>query len=349
MPNRRSAVADSQPEAVNQKSILYRPKEEIVISWIQGCGTLLVSAVLGVLTWNQTRIAQGVQQHEVMASYLAQMSEFLLERNLRTSKPTDDVRTAASSITLNAVRRLDAERKGQLLKFLYDANLIGSCPAAPLDPKVTETIRCSPAVLQLNGAMLQQLRFERSLNLAGITLSGMDLSDSDLQNMGLPKAVAKGATLEHTKLNRAVLNNADFTSARLQQADLTAAQLTRANLSNALLDKANFSQAILVGSNLKGAFLVGATLAQSRLDSANLTYAALLDADLSGASLVDADLRCAALQGAKLTGAALNRALLTGAQYDQTTEFPATFDKNLHAMVQVERDQRSQRPPCAIQ
>lgn len=347
MPNRRSAVADSQPEAVNQKSILYRPKEEIVISWIQGCGTLLVSAVLGVLTWNQARIAQGVQQHEVMATYLGQMSEFLLERNLRTSKPTDDVRTAASSITLNAVRRLDAERKGQLLKFLYDANLIGSCPAAPLDPKVAETIQCSGSVLQLNGAMLQQLRFERPLNLAGITLSGMDLSDSDLQDMGLPKAVARGATLERTKLNRVVLSNADLSSARLQQADLTAAQLTRANLSNALLDQANFSQARLVGSNFKGAFLVEAKLTQARLDSANLTYASLLDADLSGASLVGADLRCAALQGANLADADLRDVRLTGALYDQSTQFPQSFDKAIHNLVQMDRSQP--RPTCAAQ
>jgi uncharacterized protein YjbI with pentapeptide repeats len=348
MPNRRMSVSDQSPEAIDKRSILYRPTEEIVISWIQGCGTLLVSVALGILTWNQSQIAQRAQQHEVMATYLDQMSEFLLERNLRTSKSTDDVRTAATSITLNAVRRLDAERKGQLLKFLYDANLIGSCSNTPLDPQVVKATQCSPTVLLLNGAMLQQLRFDRPVNLAGINLTGIDLSDSDLQNMGLPKAVAKSATLDRTKLNGAVLNEADLSLARLKQADLSGAQMFRANLSNAILENATLDKARLIGANFKGAFLVGAGLAQAMLDSATFSYASLVDANLTGASLVGADLRCAALQGANLADADLKDARFAGAQYDQATTFPATFNRNAQEMVQVERDQRSQRPPCVV-
>jgi len=65
------------------------------------------------------------QQAAVLDSYLDGMSDLLLNKNLRESKTDDDeVRQVARAKTLIALRRLDPERKGDLLQFLYAAGLI---------------------------------------------------------------------------------------------------------------------------------------------------------------------------------------------------------------------------------
>ena len=63
-------------------------------------------------------------QQDVLQSYLRDMKELLLKEELLTSAPDSPVRQIARSNTLAAVRQLDKTRKGLLLLFLYDLNLI---------------------------------------------------------------------------------------------------------------------------------------------------------------------------------------------------------------------------------
>ena len=72
------------------------------------------------------QIANDQQQEATLQTYLDNMSNLLLNHQLLESKnPGDEVRVVARSWTLTTLRRLDPTRKQVVLKFLYEAGLIG--------------------------------------------------------------------------------------------------------------------------------------------------------------------------------------------------------------------------------
>jgi hypothetical protein len=75
---------------------------------------------------NQTEreIASDNQREAALQAYIDQLSELLLEKKLRESAEDDEVRTIARVHTLTVLTRLDTERKGSVLQFLYESGLI---------------------------------------------------------------------------------------------------------------------------------------------------------------------------------------------------------------------------------
>jgi serine phosphatase RsbU (regulator of sigma subunit) len=63
-------------------------------------------------------------QDAALQIYFDQMTQLMLERNLRNSEEGSEVRTLARARTLTVLRRLDSDRKRSLLLFLYEAKLI---------------------------------------------------------------------------------------------------------------------------------------------------------------------------------------------------------------------------------
>ena len=158
-------------------------------------------------------------------------------------------------------------------------------------------------------------------NLSGADLSGADLSGADLSEADLYETNLSGANLSETNLSGANLSEATLSGATLSGANLDRSNLNKTNLSGANLDGANLSEANLDGANLDGANLNGATLSGADLNGADLVKIALSGADLSGAHLREADLygahlREATLSGADLYGANLSGADLSGANLD---------------------------------
>jgi hypothetical protein len=63
------------------------------------------------------------QQEAALQSYLDRMADLLLKEKLSTSN-SEEVRKVARIRTLTLLRGLDARRKGLVLQFLYEADLI---------------------------------------------------------------------------------------------------------------------------------------------------------------------------------------------------------------------------------
>jgi hypothetical protein len=72
----------------------------------------------------QREIAADATREEALRAYLRQMSDLMLDRELLRSRPLDDVRAVARTVTLTTVRRLDGERRGVVVRFLAEARLI---------------------------------------------------------------------------------------------------------------------------------------------------------------------------------------------------------------------------------
>ena len=238
------------------------------------------------------------QRATILQAYIDNIQDLLLNHHLLKAGPTDDVAILARARTLTALQGLDSFRKGVLIRFLYEAHLIGS-----LDDRGNT----HPSIIDLTDADLVGASLDGVI-LAGVNLSQADLSQADLSGSSMDGADLEGATLSNANLYGVGLSDADLGGADLKKSNVSRADLTGATLYSAYLGGANLSLAVLIKANLKDANLRGA----------DLSYAILCGADLSGKDLsgkkVCADLSEAYLADADLKGAIITRAQLTQAK-----------------------------------
>ena len=227
-----------------------------VWDWLQLLGVLAIPVVIAVGGWmfsaqqsahqnkledqrakNERQIEEQRAQDAALQAYLDQMSQLMLGGNLRDSEEDSEVRTLARARTRTVLARLDGQRKGRVVQFLYEASLI-----------VREHPVVSLSEVRLRGADLSHL------DLSGADLSGADLSSADLNDADL-----SGANLRETYLNRANLSETDCIDA-----DLSGADLSDADLSGAFLRDANLRETYLVETDLSDTDLSGANLRDAR-------------------------------------------------------------------------------------
>jgi uncharacterized protein YjbI with pentapeptide repeats len=231
----------------------------------------------------QRDIEQDRSREAALQTYLDRMTE-LLKEGLRTSEANDEKRHIARARTLTILRQLDGERKGLLLRFLHESDLIEE-----------------EAIVDLTGADLSDAVLNR-VNLVLANLTGADLTRADLG----------WASLVGASLSKANLSGADLGGANLHEADLFTADLCEAGLFEADLREADLS----------GAELLRAYLSRADLRGADLSMAELFEADLRGANLEGADLCGACLEGAAVSEAQLAQAkTLEGATLPDGTKY----------------------------
>jgi uncharacterized protein YjbI with pentapeptide repeats len=154
-------------------------------------------------------------QDEALQAYLNQMSDLLLERNLRESEADSEVRTLARARTIAVLGRLDPSRKTAVMQFLVEAELM-------------QKVDGREPIIRLAGADLRG---------AGVGISG---------------GPVRGGRLVRTNLSGANLNLANLDNAKLFQTNLSGANRNTARLSGADLRWANLEGAGLPGANLRG-------------------------------------------------------------------------------------------------
>jgi uncharacterized protein YjbI with pentapeptide repeats len=184
----------------------------------------------------------------MLQAYLDGMSELLSDekRPLHRAELGDRLSTVARARTLTVLSRLDGERIGNVVQFLYESGLIfGRRPVLAL----------------------------RDANLRGANLRGADLRKADLRVTNLRDADLENADLSHASLDDADLRDADLRVTDLYKADLRHADLPCAFLIGADLRHADLRDADLYYANLSGARLYKADLEGASLVNANLRAA----------------------------------------------------------------------------
>jgi len=155
----------------------------------------------------ERRLAEQSAQDEALQAYLDQLSDLLLEKDLRNSEEGSEVRTLARARTATVIQRLDAEGNRNVIRFLNEAGL-------------TKNRRSS-------------IRLLAGVDLQGAQLGGADLGSTDLSYTNLSDANLLDAKLRGTDLSDADLKYAYLIEANLSNANLNGADLIEANLSNA--------------------------------------------------------------------------------------------------------------------
>lgn len=311
-------------------------RKETSFSWLKFMASAAVPISVVSLTLQQMEAASDQQRHAIMSTYLEEMKDLLVDKNLRLADSSkaasndaesqekqaqrSEAKRMAEAITLNAASQLyenqswlsrllqrsnpNGEHKGKLIKFLYQADLIGMCPLVDGNKMKVDKANCIPTELSLSGIKLNEMSMERPF----IRLTGIDLSASDLTN---------------SKLSELNLNNANLQEATLTDADLSKTVLTDANMQRTILQGADLTEAFLIKTELQGAIL--------------------REARLLGAKLQEAKLQGADLSGANLSGANLSKAILTGAKYNRKTILPKDLDTKGMLLCNVVKDKSSNR------
>ena len=146
------------------------------------------------------------QREVALQEYIDKMSELLLHEKLRESDEDDcEVRKIARVRTLTVLPRLDGERKGSVVQFLYESGLIKD-----------------KRIVNLSGADLSQA------NLLGFILAGAYLNEVNLSYANMQFANLIGANLNIANLFQANLYLADLSGANLSRAFVTDEQLAKA-------------------------------------------------------------------------------------------------------------------------
>jgi uncharacterized protein YjbI with pentapeptide repeats len=198
-------------------------------------------------------IAANQSQDTVLDTYFDRMSDLLLSKNLASSSSASQVATVARARTITALQRFHSDtlrggysdRKGLLLRFLFEAGLI-STPTA-------------------------------IVNLTSADLTGANLGDLEIKHID-GKDCAPPENSRAPALSMFNLNHAD-----LSGVDLAGANLARTILDDSNLTDANLAGANLIGAHLTGATMIRTSLAGAVLDDAVLSDAALTDDQLKEA------------------------------------------------------------------
>ena len=169
----------------------------------------------------QPQPVDDARQEGTLKEYQDQMVDLLLNKSLTRSQPGSEVRDVAKALTLAVLRHISADRKRDLLQFLYDAGLI--------------------------------YRGKAIVDIQNADLSGTDLSNSKLNNIDLSGVDLSGATLNRANLSGADLSNARLTGADLTAANLSGVNLTGTDLSNAILNGTNLREATYTNEQLSRA------------------------------------------------------------------------------------------------
>jgi uncharacterized protein YjbI with pentapeptide repeats len=170
-------------------------------------------------------------QDLALQAYLDQMSVLLLE-DLGDPK----LRTLARARTLTVLRRLDPNRKEEVMRFLSEADLVSGD-------------RGEDPVIVLNGADL------RDVNLSGADLHGADLQAADLHGADLSSALVSVSDLSNADLSNATLYDATVFESNLSYADLSYSDLRIVDLTFSDLSYADLSHANMYGADLREASL----------------------------------------------------------------------------------------------
>jgi uncharacterized protein YjbI with pentapeptide repeats len=167
------------------------------------------------------KLAQDAREDATLQQYLTRMSDLMLHSKLLRSQPGSEVRAVARTLTLATLRRLSGERKGEVVRFLSEAQL--------LNPSGHEINDIEPATV--------------------------DLADADLRGVVLARAALRDSSLEG-----ADLRGANFTGARLSHMDFLDTDLKGASFRNAVLLKDHFDDARLDGAVFDGAITASPVL-----------------------------------------------------------------------------------------
>lgn len=174
------------------------------------------------------QIAQERKQQEILTDYFSKMQGLIVEtKKIKETSgytklhPKDEAarllpefRSTAQALTLSVLEQLDGERKGKVITYLAESQLITA----------NNDNQSSRPEIKLDGANLQKLELKDQvfsyINIAGADMTSTELSDilisdSDLSRVNLTEAVLQYVTFKNSNLSGVNLDGASLTNTNI--------------------------------------------------------------------------------------------------------------------------------------
>jgi len=271
-----------------------------VLSTAAAVGSLSAIAAVGnfIAARNQLRQQRRLDAEHSKADaqqkFFETMYEMLMEKDLKSSHPYDDVALLARAQSLTVLKGLNVEVRDTPIS--RDSASKVTPWNIPKRPK-----RINAAALASGKG--EVITFLHDTGLIDRHKTIVNLAGADITRTNLVFAKLNQSNLRNTNLGFSALNMVEFNQANLSGANLWGAYLIGAKLNNADLTNAEFTDADLTGAKLNNANLSGAKFRGRWFGSPD---AILNNADLSGADLSKADIsdeqlaQCSVLKGATM-------------------------------------------------
>jgi uncharacterized protein YjbI with pentapeptide repeats len=240
-------------------------------------GTVAVPIVLYMISENNNNLQKQkdleAKRQEILRAYLSQVTTVTVDAADFRKRP--DVQKALQAATLNVLRdsSLDRKRKGQIIYFLSEAELVQDSMSS------ADSIRKRYLEMMLRGQRKEYYR-----------------GASDSKEISKPDDKAKAVIS---------LDKADLSYTEAEKIILYGTYISEANFRGANFREASFDESTLISSkfkhtNLRYASFLRSTLYFANFDSSDLEKANFKEVDLSSADFSDSNLRGARFDNANL-------------------------------------------------
>jgi uncharacterized protein YjbI with pentapeptide repeats len=229
------------------------------------------------------QIAQEQKHQEILTDYFSKMQDLIVETKKSKQTPGSkesnseerlllEFRPTAQALTLSVLEQLDGKRKGKVITYLAESQLItanndnqSSLPEVENDnPSSLPEIKLNGANLKeivlknvdlysiidmknkdriINGIKINNANMERA-NLSKVNLFKSDLMGSNLENATLQNVNFAGSTMKSSRFINGQITDVDFTGVNLSETIFDNIKLENIKIS----DKTNFDNACFTKS-----------------------------------------------------------------------------------------------------
>jgi len=202
-------------------------------NWLE---LIIIPVSLGLFIWvfttfekDKNKIIEDEKFRDVtLDSFMKVMTELIIQHDLAGDPSAKSIAIAKARISI-ALDQLDGARKGQILQFLYESDLIDNKPKFKLRGA------------NFNYAILDRIILVEA-EVRGAYFENTSLRDSNLNGSSFNSCSFKNADLSNSKIEETDLGYTDLTNAKLRNMDLTTIDFEGANLTNADLQGSEITQ-----------------------------------------------------------------------------------------------------------
>lgn len=222
------------------------PRPKLLWDWLD---LLIIPASVALVGWiykeyeksKDSKKEYENKQNEVLDSYFRIVSDLIIKENLLDNNLNGESKIIARTRTIVAIDNLSGDRKGQVLQFLHESNLIRN--------NVVDLIGGNFRNSEVSGIVLKNIAIKGvyfcDSEFIKTYLDNSDFTSCDFTGANFNESSLENTNLSYTKLNKCKLTNIDLTSVNFEGADLTNADLSNSKILqtqlNGIFKKANIN------------------------------------------------------------------------------------------------------------
>lgn len=271
-----------------------------------------------------------VKREEAKVSQFAEENDIDLDKAKEEAKKNEKQAIADLAAPLKKMRENLKDHPDALKKL--DAAIVDVEQIQPQMDKVLAQIEkedAAPGELKLDRRVVE-LMYKKNESLAGLDLTGVDLSNLHLVGANFERAIMadanfKGANLTKVNFTEAVLDNANFSTAKCEAANFSSAQMTLVDAQDGVFSKAIFENTSIDECDFARADFSEVDFSTDMTSKTSFQSATFRGAVISKAAVYECNFSYANFHRANCSGMDFNECILDKADFTQANLQEVSF------------------------